>query len=99
MMQHQRKNPSRKAGASLWSYENSNTRNGGANPFAYRKTFQLPKGRKIEFCFDAATRRVNCEWEPAVPTGKLLRKIWPAYRAARDDFFVGLDVGVVVLEL
>ncbi len=95
----ERKNPSRKAGASLGSDGNSNTRNSGANPFAYRKAFQLPKGRKIEFCFDAATRSIDCEWEPAVPTGKLLRKIWPAYLAARHDFFAGLGETMLVIDL
>ncbi len=98
-MQHQRKNPSRKAGASLGSDAKSHTRNGGANPFAYRKTYQLSKGRKIEFCLDAISRRVDCEWEPALPTGKLLRKIWPTYVAARHDFFAGLGETVLVIDL
>lgn len=97
-MQHQRKTPSHKAEASLGSDGNSNTKIGGANPFAYRKAYQLPKGRKIEFCLDAVTRRVDCEWEPALPTGKLLRKIWPAYLAARHDFFAGLGETVLVID-
>lgn len=99
MMQHRRKNPSRKAGASLGSDENSDTRNGGANPFAYRKAYQMPKGRKIEFCLDAVSRCVDCEWEPAVPTGKLLCRIWPAYVVARQDFFAGLGETVLVIDL
>lgn len=99
MMQHQRKNPSRKAGASLGSDGNSNTRNGRENPFIYRKAYQLPRGWKIEFCLDASTRRLDCEWEPAVPSGKLLRKIWSAYLAARRDFFAGLGETVLVIDL
>lgn len=98
-MEHRRKDPSRNAGASPGSDGYSITRNGGAKPFAYRKTYRLPKGRKIEFCFEAATQCVDCEWEPAVPTGKLLGKIWPAYLAARHDFFAGLGGTVLVVDL
>lgn len=98
-MEHRRKNPSRKAGASLGSDSQLNSANEAESPFVYRKTYCLPKGRRVSFCLDAASSKMICEWHPNVPTGKLLNKIMPEYLAARHDFFSGLGVSVLVVDL
>jgi hypothetical protein len=69
------------------------------SPFACSKTYSLKKGLSIRFSFDAASKQISCDWSTEVPMGKKLREIWPAYLAARDDFFTGLDVSVLVLDL
>lgn len=91
-MEHRRKKPSRKAGASLGGDTSS------ASTFAYRKEYVLLKCRKVEFALDAVSRRIDCLWTPDVPTGKMLRKVWPAYIAARHDFLSGLGEPIVVID-
>lgn len=98
-MEHQRKNPSRKAGASLGSDNQTSSAKNTESPFAYSKTYCLPKGITIKFQLDATMGRANCEWSPEIPTGKLLRKLWPHYSAARHDFFSGLAATVLVIDL
>jgi hypothetical protein len=97
-MEHQRKNPHRKAGASLGGDPQSNSAKSAESPFAYCKTYSLPKGRTIKFRFDATSGEAHCEWSPDIPKGKILRKLWPHYFAARHDFFSGLGGTVVVIE-
>jgi hypothetical protein len=65
----------------------------------YRQAYKLPKGRRILFAFDAQANRIDCYWEPTVPTGTLLQKLWPAYCAARDHFLSSLDLPIAVVEL
>jgi len=69
------------------------------NDFTYRQAYKLPKGRRIVFEFNAQTGRIDCKWNTAVPTGKLLQKLWPSYCAARDHFLSSIDLLIAVVEL
>jgi hypothetical protein len=51
------------------------------------------------FEFNAQTGRIDCNWNTAVPTGKLLQKLWPSYCAARDHFLSSIDLLIAVVEL
>lgn len=44
------------------------------------------KGYSVEFKFDGA--RLDCEWSPRMPYGRHGRAVLPAYRAARNAFFL-----------
>jgi hypothetical protein len=65
--------------------------------FAYSQRYDLPHGYTIEFTLDGL--RLECSWSPRMPTGKLARKIHPAYRTARDRFVASLGVPAVVVEI
>ena len=47
-------------------------------------TYPLPKGRSVTFTFDGL--RLDAEWHPRLPDGKLGLKLLPHYRAARNRF-------------
>lgn len=98
-MERRSNNQPRKAKASLGSGSILNNAKEAANPFGYRKTYFLPEKLQISFDLDAGNRQVICKWFPDVPNGKLMRKVWPAYITARDDFFKGLGVSIAVLDL
>ena len=66
-------------------------------PLAHRKAYHLPRGYDVEFSFDGF--RLDCQWSPAMPTGKLGRKLLPHYQAARNAFLAGLGIGVVVIDV
>jgi hypothetical protein len=69
------------------------------NKFIYRQAYKLPKGRRILFAFYAQASRIDCYWEPAIPTGKLMQKLMQAYRAARHHFLSSIDLPMAVVEL
>lgn len=98
-MERQSNNQPRKAKASLGSSSILTNAKEAANSFVYRKTYFLPQKLQISFHLDAGNRQVICKWFPDVPNGKLMRKVWPAYVTARDDFFAGLGVSIAVLDL
>ena len=98
-MERQSNNQPRKAKTSLSSGSILSNAKEAANPFFYSKTYLLPEKLQISFCLDAGNRQIICKWFPDVPNGKLMRKVWPAYITARDDFFIGLGVSIAVLDL
>jgi len=98
-MERQSNNQPRKAKASLSSSSILSNAKEADNPYVYRKTYFLPEKLQISFCLDAGNRQIICKWFPDVPTGKLMREVWPAYITARDDFFIGLGVSIAVVDL
>jgi hypothetical protein len=70
---------------------------GADGAFAYRQTFRLDPQFKIEFVLDG--ERLECRWQPYVPTGREARALLDAYRRARDEFFSSLGLNVLVVEL
>lgn len=71
--------------------------------FTYRRAYDLPKGRRVTFALDAASEALHVDWNCPVPDGKLMRKLWPHYFAARHDFLShatsDLGINVIVVDL
>ena len=65
--------------------------------FPYSQRYQLPRGYEIEFTLDGSS--FGCAWSPRVPTGKMAKKLTPAYREARNSFLASLGVPTMVIEL
>ena len=69
---------------------------------AYRKEYKINKKYSAEFILDlqGSVLPLVVEWSPEVPPQKLLKgKFLDAYRAARHNFLLSLDVPMTVLEL
>lgn len=66
-------------------------------PFAYRKAYPLPGGVTVSFALNDGL--LECEWSPALPTGKRAKKLLPHYRNARNEFLASLGMNTLVLEL
>ena len=60
-MEHRRKNPSRKAGASLGSDRGFVNKNVSTYPLAYRNAYQHRMEYIGEFCLSVAEQHLDCE--------------------------------------
>jgi hypothetical protein len=85
-MPHQRKNPSRKAGASLGSDRGFVNKNVSTYPLAYRNAYQHRMEYIGEFCLSVAEQHLDCELGSRFFNGKLPRKNWRPHAVACHDF-------------
>ena len=63
------------------------------------KTYPLPKGFIVRFSLDIDKGEARCVWSPDIPKSKQLRKIWPEYLAAQNDFFSRCGISILALAL
>lgn len=66
-------------------------------PFAYRRTYALPRGFSVEFVLDGLQLTAN--WLPDMPDRKQTRKLLRHYRRARGEFIRSLGIPTMVIEI
>ena len=54
-------------------------------------TPDIPVGNGFTVSFRLSERGIEAEWLPDVPTGRKARRVFPAYRKARDAFLVAIS--------
>jgi hypothetical protein len=59
-------------------------------------TYQIGRAHTVSFALNGG--HIRCEWRPCVPTGRVLRKLFPAYQQARNDFVRSLGMNALVVE-
>jgi hypothetical protein len=64
---------------------------------AYRRTYPLKRGYAVEF--ELSDGSLTVHWTPDFPPKKIGRKLFPAYRQARNEFLASLGIPMLVVDL